>query len=180
MNQCGLPPQIAAMPNSLYHSLKGEYFVGYADNMFFENDHAAWAAIENPSCSNVDLFVNVWTVTELSSTPVFIQIVLNSKLPGEAKQSKIVTPTNTLPCAPTRPQARIIQASDVCGKPKGGAEAYERLSTPGATLADEEEGKFIIRPGGNFALFIYNMKCVKERADVTAGFGWWEQKVCKA
>lgn len=83
MVPCKLPAQTAAMANSLYHSLQGQYFVGYADNMFFERDKNAWAALANLPNSGVHLFVNVWTVSDLYEPPIRMQIWLNAALPGD-------------------------------------------------------------------------------------------------
>ena len=113
MNCYELPPQVATMANSLYHSLKGQYFVGYADEMFFAAGRHAWATLFNPFNSGVNLFVNVWTVTDDHAPIIRAQTWLNAKLPGGAKESANVTPTNTAICPLRKPRVQLWQASDV-------------------------------------------------------------------
>lgn len=177
-NSCHLPSQVATMPNSLYHSLQGQYFVGYADNLFFESDKNAWAALFNPGNSGVNLFVNVWTVTDLYEPPIRMQIWMNSKLPGDYTISRLVTPANTAINPLPRPRVKLLQASNVSGEPEGGIKAFVRRTLPGETVVSEEEGKFIIPPGGNFGIFLSNPEGIDKPASVRVAYGWWEEKVC--
>lgn len=177
-NPCRLPNQVAFMANSLYHSLQGQYFVGYADNMFFEKDKNAWAALVNPNNSGVNLFVNVWTVTDLYEPPIRLQIWFNSKLPGDSTKSRLVTPSNTALSPLPEPKIKLRQASNVIGEPEGGIKAFVRRTLPGETVVADEEGKFIIPPGGNFAVFLSNPEGVNIPASVRVALGWWEEKIC--
>ena len=172
-----LPTQVAVMANSLYHSLQGQYFVGYADNMFFEKDKNAWAALYNPMHSGVNLFVNVWTVTDLHEPPIRMQIWFNSTLPGDPIESRLVTPANTAIQPLPKPKIKILQASNVIGEPVGGTKGFVRRTEPGETIVAEEDGKFIIPPGGNFAVFLSNAEGVNVPASVRVAYGWWEQKI---
>lgn len=173
-----LPPQVAVMANSLYHSLQGQYFVGYADNMFFEKGKNAWAALYNPRHSGVNLFVNVWTVTDLHEPPIRIQIWFNSDLPGDYTVSDLVTPANTALTPLPKPKVIIRQASNVSGEPEGGVKGFVRRATPGDTLVAEEDGKFIIPPGGNFAIFLSSADPESnESVSSRVAYGWWEEKI---
>jgi hypothetical protein len=166
------------MPNSLYHSLQGQYFTGYADNMFFEKGKNAWAALVNPSTSGVNLFVNVWTVTDLYEPPIRMQIWMNAKMPGDYSISDLVTPANTAITPLPKPKIWLLEASNISGEPQGGIKAFVRRTLPGETLVAEEEGKFIIPPGGNFAVFLSNIEGEDLSASVRVAFGWWEEKIC--
>lgn len=177
MDFCKLPPQTASMANSLYHSLQGQYFVGYADNMFFEPGKNAWAALYNPEKSRVNLFVNVWTVTSLRQT-IRIQIWVNSKLPGQPTASPLVTPSNTAICPLPKPEVRLLQASNAEDTPTGGVKAFVRRAPAGETIVAEEDGKFIIPPGGNFAVFLSSDENTTDYGSVRAAYGWWEQPIC--
>lgn len=177
MNPCKLPPQTASMANSLYHSLQGQYFVGYADNMIFEPGKNAWAALYNPKNSGVNLFVNVWTVTSLQQ-PVRIQIWINSKLPGQPISSMLVTPANTAIHPLPEPEVRLLQVSNVEDTPAGGVKAFVRRAPAEETIVAEEDGKFIIPPGGNFAVFLSADQVTTECASVRAAYGWWEEPIC--
>lgn len=173
---CKLPPQTASMANSLYHSLQGQYFVGYADNIFFEPQKNAWATLYNPKNSNVILFVNVWTVTSLRQ-PIRMQIWINAKLPGQPTASTLVTPANTAICPPPKPEVRLMQVSNVADTPTNGVKAFVRRAPAGETVVAEEDGKFIIPPGGNFAVFLSNDEDTKDYASARVAYGWWEERI---
>jgi len=172
----GLPPQVAVMPSSLYHSIAGQYFVGYADNMFFERDKNAWAALVNPVNSGINLYVNVWTVTDLYEPPIRIQVWFNADLPGSPTISDLVTPSNTAILPQVKPKIKLLQASNVVGTPTSGTKGFVRRTLPGETIVAEEEGKFIIPPGGNFTIFLSNSEGDKASASVRVAYGWWEDK----
>lgn len=174
-NKFYIPNQVATMPNPLYHSLKGQYFVGTTDDLYFESGKKAWAALVNPIHSGKNLFVNVWTVTDLHEPPLDIQIWLNSMLPGNYTISTKVTPVNTAIMPPSVPRVKLLQASNVSGSPVGGVNAYGRVSSPGITLVSEEDGKFIIPPGGNFAIVISATLETAAIPDVRVACGWWEE-----
>jgi len=175
---CQLPKQTAVMANSLYHSLQGQYFVGYADNLYFENDKNAWAALVNPRDSGVNLFVNVWTVTDLYEPPIRMQIWFNSCLPGDYTISDLVTPSNTAIFPLPQPKVFLMQASNVEGTPMGGVKGFVRRTLPGETIVAEEDGKFIIPPGGNFAIFLSSPEGENLPVSARVAYGWWEEKIC--
>lgn len=177
MDSCRLPPQTASMANSLYHSLQGQYFVGYADNMFFEAGKNAWAALYNPKSSGVNLFVNVWTAVSLLQ-PFRIQIWINAKLPGQPTASTLVTPANTAVHPLPKPKVYLMQASNVADTPTCGVKAFVRRAPAGETVVAEEDGKFIIPPGGNFAVFLSYDESATDYASVRVAYGWWEEPIC--
>jgi len=92
---CGQLPKTVNVPIELYKSLRGEYFIGYADNLFFGNGTSAWARLYNAPDSGVNLHINVWTVTDVSDSPFRAQIWFNSVPPGVPIDSQFVTPANT-------------------------------------------------------------------------------------
>jgi len=175
---CPIPKQTAAMANSLYHSLQGQYFAGYADNIYFDEGKNAWAALMNPINSCVNLFVNVWTVSDLYEPPIRMQIWFNSKLPGNPTVSDLVTPSNTAIYPLPQPKVQLMQASNVEGTPIGGVKGFVRRTQPGETIVAEEDGKFIIPPGGNFAIFLSATDSEDVTASIRVGYGWWEERAC--
>lgn len=177
MDSCKLPPQMASMANSLYHSLQGQYFVGYADNMFFEAGKNAWAALYNPKSSGVNLFVNVWTVASLRQS-IRMQIWINSKLPGQPIESTLVTSSNTAIFPIPKPEVHLLQASNVDDTPTCGVKAFVRRAPAGETVVAEEDGKFIIPPGGNFAVFLSEDETTADYASVRVAYGWYEERIC--
>ena len=72
----------ADIPIGLAKSLEGKYFVGMAEDLEFVNATNAWARLYNPPDSGVNLFVNVWTSSDITSTPYRVQIYFDSNPPG--------------------------------------------------------------------------------------------------
>jgi len=175
---CTLPKTVD-IPIELYKSLRGEYFIGYADNLSFSSNTSTWARLYNPPHSGVNLHVNVWTVTDISAAPFRAQFWFNATPPpSEIKDSPLVTPSNTAICPPPIPEVKLQSASDVSGEPTGGVKAFVRRGEPGTTLVESENGKLIFPPGGSFLVFL----SIQEGfPGVTASgriaFGWWEEKL---
>lgn len=164
-------------PIALYKSLEGLYFVGYADNLTFGKGTSAWAALYNPPDSGVLLYVNVWTIQDISEAPFRAQIWFNATPPGESIISSLVTPSNTAIYPPPRSRVKILQASAVRGSPTGGVKAFVRRGQPEMTMVSEEEGKFIFPPGGIFLVFISTPEKPEVEASGRIAFGWWEEKI---
>ncbi|MDP4146125.1 MAG: DUF6143 family protein [Bacillota bacterium] len=174
-----LPPRVATMPNSLYQSLQGKYFVGYADNLTFGNGTSAWAGLINPKNSNVNLHVNVYTITDFAEPPIDVQVWFNAALPGNPVGTKHVTPANTAIYPLPAPNVRLLSASNVTGLPQGGVNAASRRSIPGQTIAEESNGIYIFPPGGSFTIFLTNVSGVETPGIVRVAFGWWEEHIYK-
>lgn len=171
-------PQVTNMPYELYLSLQGKYFVGYADDLTFGKSKSAWAGLINPCNSGVNLHLNVWTVTNVGTTPIRAQIWFNATAPGTPTTSTLITPANTALCPLPRPNIQLIQSSEVSGEPIGGTKAFVRRALPEVTIADTENGKFIFPPGGSFIIFLSNPETPTESAAGRVAFGWWEEPLC--
>lgn len=165
------------IPIDLYESLKGEYFVGNADNLCFGRGTNAWVRLYNPPNSGVNLFVNVWTMVDISDAPFRAQMWFNATPPGMPMNSAFVTPANTAIYPPTRPKVKIQYASNIVGSPTNGVKAFERYGEPGTTLVESEDGKFIFSPGGSFLIFISITEDHNIRASGRVAFGWWEKEI---
>lgn len=172
-----LLPQTVSVPMELYKSLQGKYFIGYADNLFLNNGTSAWARLYNPVDSGVNLFVNVWTVTEVSSAPFRAQFWFNATPPGTPQEIAVPTPTNTTILPPPRSHIILQQASDVSGEPTDGVKAFVRRGEPDTTVVETEKGKLIFPPGGSFLVFLTLIEPITEEASARFAFGWWEEKI---
>lgn len=96
------------MPYPLYLSLQGKYFVGYADNnMQFSNGSIAWAGLINPINSGVNLFVYVWTVTNIGQAPLMARRWFNADPQGQPVKSEFVTPVNTALYPLPKPRVKL-------------------------------------------------------------------------
>jgi hypothetical protein len=168
---------IADIPIGLAKSLEGKYFVGMAEDLEFGNATNAWARLYNPPNSGVNLYVNVWTASDITSSPYRVQIYFNSTPPGIIQRSDSVTPANTALVPLSQPQAILEYAIGVRGIPQGGTKAFSRVGSAGTTINSEEQGKFIFPPGGSFLVFLSNPERPTLPAIGKIAFGWWEEPI---
>lgn len=162
------------IPISLYESSKGRYFVGQTDLLHFGNGTSAVGRLYNPHHSHVNLFVNVITISNMTQTDFLAQFWFNAKLPGKGTVSKLVTPSNLALCPTPKPKVMLQFADNLPGTPSGGVNAFDRVIPPITTVVDEEDGKFIIPPGGSFAIWLVGQGSVPLQGRVA--LGWWEEK----
>lgn len=164
------------IPVELYESVKGQYFIGYADNLLFGNGTNAWARLYNPPHSGVILFVNVWTVTDISEAPFRAQFWFNSNPPGFPLEST-TTPSNTAIQPAPVASIKLQSASSVIGEPTGGIKAFVRRGEPETTLVESENGKLIFPPGGSFLVYLSLSETPTMTASGRIAFGWWEEPI---
>lgn len=165
------------VPMELYESMRGRYFIGYADELGIRAGTSAWARLYNPRQSGVNLYVNVWTVTDLSDSPFRAQFWFNADPPGNASESHLITPSN-LAFRPTpQPRVRLQKASNVYGEPEGGVKAFVRRGEPGTTVVEVENGKLIFPPGGSFLVYVTLTDYERASGAARIAFGWWEKSI---
>jgi len=166
--------KIVNIPVSLYESHQGNYFVGQTKLLCFGNGKNAWGELFNPCDSRVTLFVNVITVTNISEENFLAELWFNSQLPGAGTISNKVTPSNLTICPKPTPEVQLKFSEKILGVPDCGINAFDRMIPGQTTIVEEEDGKFIIPPGGNFAVFLAGRENVTLQARIA--FGWWEER----
>ncbi|MEG0774713.1 MAG: DUF6143 family protein [Clostridium sp.] len=169
--------QVADMPYPLYLSLQGKYFVGYADDLEFRHGNIAWAGLVNPFNSGVNLFVFVWTVTNIGQEPLLAEIWFNTAPSGIPTESELVTPANTAYRPLPIPRVKLLKASNVLGAPVSGNRVLERRVVSEVTIASDEQGKFIFPPGGSFIITFKNAEPSNEPGAGRIAFGWSEEPI---
>lgn len=167
------PQKVVSIPVPLFESVQGRYFVGQTEPLWVSNGLNAWAGLVNPRCSDVNLFVFVFTVSNFSDDYLTAEIWLNTNFHQKGDVSDKVSPTNTSlnPLPENKVDIRYIESTAML--PEKGVNVYQRIIPPHTTLVSEEDGKFIERPGGNYVLVI---KSTSSRPDkVVVAFGWSEK-----
>lgn len=170
------PFEVVSIPNPLSKSLQGKYFAGQTESLTFSNTTNAWGALINPIGSGINLFANVYTITNLSDKPFLAQIWFNTNLPGTGTLSTKFSPANTALVPHPVPKVQVQLNQNVHGVPLGGVNVFDRIVPPGSTLASEEDGKFIFPPGGNWSLFLTAPGPEAASFSAIVAFGWWEEK----
>ncbi|MGI1659443.1 MAG: DUF6143 family protein [Desulfitobacterium sp.] len=170
------PFEVVSIPNSLSKSLQGKYFAGQTESLIFSNTTNAWGALINPVGSGVNLFANVYTISNFSDKPFVVQIWFNSNPPGPGTVSTKVSPANTALIPPPVPKVQIQFNQNVNGVPLGGVNVFDRVVPPGTTLVSEEDGKFIFPSGGSWVIFLTSPSSLETTFSAIVAFGWWEEK----
>jgi hypothetical protein len=170
-------PKEVVLPVSLYQSIRGKYFVGYADNVTASPDTNAWAGLINPADSGVLLFANVITVTNVTGQPFEAEFWFNAQFPGTPVRSDLVTPSNTAIKPLPVPKVEIVQASNVPNTPPtGGVKVYSQEVFEETTIVFEENGKYIFPPGGSLTVYL---NLIGSPTVGRVAFGWWEKPLDK-
>ena len=165
------------IPISLAKSLEGKYFAGLSREEFGRGKHA-WAGLFNPRYSGVLLFVNVFTVSNVTEIPFSFQVWLNATTLGNAKPTDMQSPANTAIRPLPRPKVQFLYAENVGAEPRGGTLIFGRRCPAETTIVSEEDGKFICPPGGNFLINCLPPETSDEKILGRIAFGWWEEP-CK-
>jgi hypothetical protein len=172
------PKEVVSIPVDLSKSMQGKYFVGQSDALLVGDGSSAWAGLVNPHNSYIDLFVNVFTVSNFSDDILTAEIWLNKNIEDEGVISHKVSPTNTAirPLPQNKAELRFVQSTTAI--PENGVNVYERIVPPHTTLIGEEDGKFIEAPGGSYVVVLRSSSSKLDKAIVA--LGWWENSTfCK-
>ena len=162
------------MPISLAKSLQGKYFVGLSREEFGAGKYA-WAGLFNPSRSGVLLFVNVFTVSNVTEIPFSFQVWLNATTSGTAKPTDMQSSANTAIKPLPKPRVQFLYAENVDTEPTEGTLIFGRRCPAETTIVSEEDGKFICPPGGNFLINCLPPETSDEKILGRIAFGWWEE-----
>lgn len=168
--------EVVNIPVSLSKSMQGKYFVGQTETLIIGNGLSAWAGLVNPLNSNVNLYVNVFTISNFSDYYLTAEIWLNTNRPEKWSVSQKVSPTNTAldPVPENNVDIKFVRSTTEL--PQDGVNVYKRIVPPNTTLVAEEDGKFIEAPGGNYVLIIKSSN--PQLSKVIVAFGWWEKQKC--
>lgn len=169
------PQEVNVLPENVYHSSLGEYFLGQTDIISFGRGYNAWGALVNPASSKVNMFLNAYTITNFSTGPLTVEGWLGTILPGRSKTSPYFAAGNQTIIPSPMPKVKIQDASFVSGNPAGGTYTFVRRVEPSETLTKHDfQGMYIIPPGSSFSLFFLSPGNLQVYARVA--FGWWEEK----
>jgi hypothetical protein len=167
--------KVNVLPENVYHSYLGEYFLGQTDTISFGGGYNAWGALVNPAGSKVNMFLNAYTITNFSNMPLTAEGWLSTMLPGKRRISPDFAAGNQAINPVPMPKVEIQNASFVFGNPIGGTYTFVRRVEPSETLTKHDfQGMYVIPPGSSFSLFFLSPGNFQVYARVA--FGWWEEK----
>ncbi|OOM79882.1 DUF6143 family protein [Clostridium sp. BL-8] len=169
------PQKVVSIPVPLFESMEGKYFVGQTDILCVKKGVNAWAALVNPYDSAVNLYTNVFTISNFSNEYLTAEIWLNTNKPPLGSISDKVSPTNTSLNPLPKNEVNIQFVKSTTKVPIKGVNVYKRIVPPNSTLVSEEDGKFISAPSGNYSIIIKSSSQLVSK--VITAFGWFERSI---
>jgi hypothetical protein len=152
----------------------GRYFIGQTGVLNFGNGYDAWGGVVNPVFSGVNLYFDIFTITNFSEQTYTAEIWLNTKLPDNAIISSAVTPSNQSIIPPPQPKAFVQYADYLTDTVPYGTNIFDRIVTPNSTLvSDSHKGSIILGPGNSFSIRLKSPGV--QMISGTIVLTWWEE-----
>lgn len=171
-----MPCEVVVLTDAVYHSYLGEYFFGQTDVITFSRDCYAWGGLVNTVTSNVNMYLNAYTITNFNNQAITAEGWLGSEFPAQTKISCNVAAGNQSLDPTPIPKVMVAETSMHSHKPSDGTYTFTRRVEPELTLTKHDfQGMYIIPPGSSFTLIL--MADTREQKQARIAFGWWEEKV---
>lgn len=170
------PVEVVDITSPAFNSMLGRYFIGQTGELDFVNNYNAWGGIINPHDSRVNLYIDLFTITNFSTQNFTGEIWLNAEAPNNAEISTTVTPSNQTIIPPPEPKAVMKFADHISKDLTKGVTIFTRIITPNSTLvSDSHKGSIIIGPGGSFSILLKSTESEKITGIIV--LTWWEEKI---
>lgn len=170
------PIEVVNITSPALNSRLGKYFIGQTGMLNFGNGYNAWGGIINPIDSGVNLYVDIFTITNFSTQSFVGEIWLNANTPKNSVVSTTVTPSNQSISPPPIPKAVMKYADYLVEPMTRGVNIFGRIVTPNSTLvSDSHNGSIIIGPGISFSILLRPL--VSQYITGTIVLTWWEEAI---
>jgi hypothetical protein len=125
--------------------------------------------------SGVDLYFDIFTITNFSAKTFLGEILLGAMPPRRAGPSSTVTPSNQAISPPPKPKAVMLDADNLVEPILNGVNIFGRIVPPNSTLvSDSHKGSMIIPPGSSFSILLQTQD--PQNVQGTIVLTWWEEK----
>ncbi|WLR42545.1 DUF6143 family protein [Bacillus carboniphilus] len=161
---------VITTPDVRVQAEEGRLFSGSTEILQFGNSTSAWGRLCNPKQSTVNLFIDVFTISNFSDNPFTANLYRNSLPPGDRLKSSDVGNANF--GSINSPEGVIQYNPSVNGVPSGGTRVIPRRVPSNETIADSIDGKAILPPGTSLLIFLTSDTLVKGEIQ----FAWWENR----
>lgn len=170
------PMEVVNITSPALNSRLGRYFIAQTGMLNFGGGYKAWGGIINPVNSGVNLYIDIFTITNFLTQSFIGEIWLNADAPLNAVVSSAVTPSNQAISPPPIPNA-VMEYADCLTEPlTGGVNIFGRIVAPNSTLvSDSHNGSIIIGPGGSFSILLRPL--ASQYITATIVLTWWEEEI---
>jgi hypothetical protein len=170
------PIEVVNITSPALNSRLGRYFIAQTGLLNFGNGYNAWGGIINPFDSGVNLYFDIFTITNFSTQSFLGEIWLDADTPANAAVSTTITSSNQGISPPPRPNA-VMEYADYLALPlTGGVNIFGRIVVQNSTLvSDSHNGSIIIGPGGSFSVLLRPLAA--QYFTGTIVLTWWEEEI---
>jgi hypothetical protein len=169
-----LPEEVVDLTSPGWNSQLGRYFIGQTKELKLGNQRMAWSGIINPRHSGVNLYFDIFTITNFGEQSFSAEIWLNAETPPEGSEFLSITPSNQAISPPPRPKAYMKQADNLGDELREGVNIFNRIVPPNSTLvSDSHQGSIIIGQGGSFSILLKSTGREPDTAAIV--LTWWEE-----
>ncbi|WP_054026121.1 DUF6143 family protein [Bacillus sp. FJAT-28004] len=172
MNGYG-PVSVVNLTNPLNKSLQGKYFLGETDQLNPTDANRTWGALVNPPHSSVNLYLDLYVLSNLSDDKLVSQICFCSSLPTHGKQSHEVSTANLAIHPKPQPQGQIQFGSHLDTTALSAIPVSTRVIPSYSSISSEKSGHWIIGPGK--AILFTLTSAMNHPAPAVLSVGWWEE-----
>lgn len=171
-------PEIVEITTPAFNSMLGRYFIGQTGLLELEGNYTAWGGLINPVASGVNLYFDIFTITNFSDKSFNSEIWLNANPQEKVKVSSTVTPANQTISPPPRPKV-IMGYVDKMEEPLlNGVNIFGRIVPENSTLvSDSHQGSIIIPPGGSISILLKPSGPLMQTSTIV--LTWWEEDIRK-
>lgn len=171
-----IPPEIVDITSPGYNARLGRYFIGQTETLSFGDNSLAWSGIINPNNSGVNLYFDIFTITNFSDVYYTSEIWLNAAVPQKATMSPTITSSNQSVYPLPKPKALMMQVDNLTDYPEEGINIFDRIVPPNSTLvSDSHQGSIIIGPGHSFSILLVPQE--RKMIPATIVLTWWEESI---
>lgn len=171
-------PEIVAVTTPAANSMLGRYFIGQSGLLQFRGNDTAWAGLINPISSGVNLYFDIFTITNFSDKSFNSEIWLNANPQKKVKVSSTVTPANQTISPPKRPKVIMAYVDNMEQPLLNGVNIFGRIVPENSTLvSDSHQGSIIIPPGGSFSILLKSNGTLMQTSTIV--LTWWEEDIRK-
>jgi hypothetical protein len=170
------PIEVVDITSPAMNSMLGRYFIGQTGMLNLKYGYSAWGGIINPYDSGVNLYFDIFTITNFSTENFVGGIWLNAKPPKKSIISSTVTSSNQTILPLPRPKAVMVYADYITEPLTNGVNIFDRIVAQNSTLvSDSHKGSIIIGPGGSFSILL---KSLGQQTNMgTIVLTWWEEEI---
>jgi hypothetical protein len=170
-----VPEEVVDLTSAGWNSRKGRYFIGQTGELFLSNQVSAWSGIINPWESGVNLYFDIFTITNFGENYYTAEIWLNAEPPISAEYATVIPSNQAISPQPV-PNAYMLQADNLVGGFKNGVNIFDRIVPPNSTLvSDSHQGSIIIGQGGTFSILLKVAEGNRNKAAIV--LTWWEERI---